>query len=380
MLQRDCAPFLRCDPVIDVGSVRQALDSLLYSTRTHSTTSLENLWLVDQALLDPDHPPMGQGRAYELAVVLTDLIAHQLARHRRASGLPLPPDSPSRAEAFVQIALDGQTANIELMSWSWLYYRYVRVELGITLAEYEAAAAIEPRTRRRYREHALRRLTQQLIARERTARRALRKQRLLARLPSAPPTRLFGRERELATLTQALIQPTARIVQVNGAAGLGKTSLVREAVRTLIEADQLTQLAWIRSPESAADCLAQVRQWITAFERGDQSPVFAPQGGLIVVDDLAALSDSPAELEHFVAHVAPMHVCLIHPTPLVLNDLNVSLPLRPLSLADAEALIQWQMFLRPELGLTAERIAAVIRSGQGNPAAILRHLQAELDE
>ncbi len=380
MLQRDCAPFLHCDPVIDVVAVRQALDGLLYSTRIRSTTSLENLWLVDQALLDPDHPSVGEGRAYELAIVLTDLIAHQLARHRRASGLPLPPDSPSRAEAFAQIALDGQTANIELMSWSWLYYRYVRVELGITLAEYEAAAAIEPRTRRRYREHALRRLTQQLIARERAARRALRKQRLLARLPSAPPTRLFGREREVATLTQALIQPSTRIVQVNGAAGLGKTTLVREAVRTLIEADQLTQLAWIRSPESAADCLAEVRNWISAFERGGQLPVFAPQGGLIVVDDLAALTDSPAELEYFFAHVAPLHVCLIHPTPLMLNDLNVSLPLRPLSPADAEALIQWQLFLRPELRLTAERIAAVIQSGQGNPAAILRHLQAELDE
>jgi hypothetical protein len=341
---------------------------------------LENLWLIDQALLDPDHPPVEQGRTYELAIVLTDLIAHQLARHRRASGLSLPPDSPSRAEAFAQIALDGQTANIELMSWSWLYYRYVRVELGITLTDYETAAAVEPRTRRRYREHALRRLTQQLIARERAARRALRKQRLLARLPSASPTRLFGRERELATLTQALIQPAARIVQVNGAAGLGKTSLVREAVRTLIEADQLTQLAWIRSPESAADCLAQVRQWITAFERGEQSLVFAPQGGLIVVDDLAALTDSPAELEHFFAHVAPLHVCLIHPKPLMLNDLNVSLPLRPLSLAAAEVLIQWQMFLRPELRLTSESIAAVIQSGQGNPAAILSCLQTELDE
>lgn len=366
----------RADIMIDSMLVRAALDGLLYTVRGRTANPLENLWMIDQALLDPDHPPAQQGRAYELAVVLTDIITTQLTLHRSANALPPPKGAQSRSEAMHQIATDSKTGNIEFIGWSWLYYRYVRIELAISIGDYEDAAVIEPRIRRRYRDHALRRLSQRLIEWEKEARYALRKQRLYARLPVTPPMRLFGRDRDLAALTHTLTHPAVQIVQINGEAGIGKTSLVREATRTLIEADRLAHLVWIDRPSSVADVIDQVRQWIPSLFASEH--IHISRSGLIVLDDLSAFTDPLSELERVLMRIAPLQVCLIHPAPLALNNLNLSFRLHLITSADAYALIQWMAFLHPQLALTPDAIAELVQ--QGNPREIMRFLQADMDE
>lgn len=348
---------------------------LLYSARAERTNPLEWLWVVDQALLDPDHPPVQRGRSHVLASILIDVITVELNHHRRVNGLSPSDSTQTRAEALRQIALDGQHQNIELLSWSWLYYRYVRVELNITPAEFGQAAHIEPRTRTRYRQHALRRLTERLIEREYQARRALRKRRLLARLPVAPPLRLFGRDADLSALTHALTDPVMRFVQVNGATGIGKSVLVREGVRTLIEADRLSHLVWIDRPISGAVIREQVRWWIPSVYFDDHVQVFDPQPALIVLDDLSDFHEPLSTLEQLFHQLAPLHICLIHPTYVPLSGFSVRLTLRPISINDARALIHWKTFVEPHFFCTETEFDALWENARGNLAVILRLLE-----
>jgi hypothetical protein len=75
-------------------------------------------------------------------------------------------------------------------------------------------------------------------------------------LPCAAPVRLVGRERTWAQLQRLLAGAPPKHVQITGAAGIGKTALVQEAVRQQIDAGQIGHLIWVARPRSVQEVLA----------------------------------------------------------------------------------------------------------------------------
>ncbi len=367
----------RLDPLISPAAVQGALNTLLYTARARRSSPLESLWVIDQRLRDPDHPPAQDGRGVILASLLVELITAELAHHRRVNGLAVPDHTETRDEALAQIGRDGGAENVELLSWSWLYYRYVRVELSLTAGEFARAAHIDSRTRVRVRAHALRRLSERLIEREHEARRTLRKQRLIARLPPAPRVRLIGREVELTALTHTLTDSAVRLVQVSGEIGVGKTALAREALRQLIDSERIAHVVWIDHPVSCERIRAAVRQWIPGALAEDSAVAHDLPSGVVVLDDLSAFTDTLTGLEALIRSLMPLHVCVIHPDDVPFAGLSARLTVPPLTFPDMQSLMRGWAFLDSQYARTESEIAALWDQARGVPGVLLQLLDKE---
>lgn len=146
--------------------VKIALNSLLYSTQRCLHSPLEDIGLVDQLIMKWGLPPCDSNRTYALHCLLTSLIQEELLRHRHAFDFPANGNENSISEVRATIAQDAHMSSPELLSWSWLYYRFVRVEFNISPKDFIKIAFIDERTLRRYQNHGVWRLTHCLIARE----------------------------------------------------------------------------------------------------------------------------------------------------------------------------------------------------------------------
>lgn len=147
------------------ADVREALDALLYRAHGQPTeTPLHRLLQVEGRIDTPETPLK---RALALAEVLNTTITEAYTHHRRVNQLPVPSLDSTIDTVKTDIVADAQTQNLELLSWSWLYHRYVRVDLGISAEDFVTLCGIHPRTRRRYARHGIRRLTERLLLQER---------------------------------------------------------------------------------------------------------------------------------------------------------------------------------------------------------------------
>jgi hypothetical protein len=147
---------------ITAEAVKAFLDRLLYGRTTQSSNSLEGLALVDNLIDDPTFPKGDHSRTIALGAILTDWITDELLHHRDALGIQTLVD-PSFNSALQAIAQDGQRSNRELMGWSWLYYRYVRIELCLTPRDFCGACHISERTLTRYQGYTLQRLAEKVV-------------------------------------------------------------------------------------------------------------------------------------------------------------------------------------------------------------------------
>jgi hypothetical protein len=127
--------MLSCDqtfPPITQAMVRDALSALLYCSDEPRASPLQDLLLVNQHLTPSDMIFDPDSREFALHLLLVSAITDMLAYHRHTL-LIEPPDYETSLQAARQaITVDGQTCNPELIAWSWLYHRYVRVDLDIS--------------------------------------------------------------------------------------------------------------------------------------------------------------------------------------------------------------------------------------------------------
>jgi len=370
--------LLREHAPIQPQAVRAALDTLLYSSSAERHTPLEHLWLVDAYLLDPENPLNIDERQLALHTILIDLITAELACHRTA--LHLDATSADLFPALDHISADARTENIELIAWSWLYYRYVRVDLHVTPSLFCQYAHCDERTRRRYQTHGIRRLTERLVKQEREARRILWKHRLYAELPMPFPIRLFGRDELLAqarTLFESYAPP---LIQVNGEAGIGKTAFVVALIRERIEAGGVSELIWLERPTTCIAVMDAVKQRLPPDIFTMENPFIKARSIVLVLDDLSLLADNLPALNQLLSGLAPITVCLIHYTPLPVSAMSVQIRLDALMLIETHALIrgwegQWARSLNG-LALSDVEIMALWESARGNPAVLLREFHA----
>jgi hypothetical protein len=153
---------------IDQLSVREAV--LALHTMRPGDSPLTDLQLVHEILDNPTFPGGNDSRQFALNLLLTRTITRAFAHQRRVvEGTILTPNE-TLAEALDAIAVDSQHENCELLAWGWLYYHYVRVDLDIAVSDFCKAAALHPRTLRRYQQRGIIRLTYQLLLDEQRAR------------------------------------------------------------------------------------------------------------------------------------------------------------------------------------------------------------------
>jgi hypothetical protein len=160
---------------IDESLVQAAVNTLHTMSPAHSP--LVYTQLVEDLLADPDFPCGTNCRQYALHMLLTNTITQGFTHRVRVHGFLPSSFQHHRSATLEMIGHIARSGYIDLLSWSWLYYRFVRVDLGIGIPDFCAAASLHPRTLRRYQRRAIRHLTAQLRLDEYHARQRATAQR-----------------------------------------------------------------------------------------------------------------------------------------------------------------------------------------------------------
>ena len=332
-VERNQAPF------ISLLSVQAALDALLYSAASTPGQPLLGLSLVDERLTDPDAPRGAHLRHFALHTLLVDTITQAYNQQRAVLGLPPVEASASAAEVVSALGLDAQAGSHELLAWSVLYARYVRVDAALQQPELADALSSNVRSVRRYQQHGVRRITEALTAAEWNARRQQRRRRLSIALPSSEPPRLFGRDHDFAALID-LLDHAPRHAVIIGAPGIGKTALVQAFLHKLIVDDRLEAVAWLNDPPSADFALSQLRALLVPAEADiDVREFLALRPTAIVLDGVDALWSNAAQLDQLLQAWASALVLVTSTRYLPLSQPHVVLRVSELGRQAASALV-----------------------------------------
>lgn len=366
----------RRQPLITITSVEAALDSLLYTTTdTSAASSLHYLAVIDRFLENPAHPPAESLRHYALRCILSEIITAELARQRQIFGLQPPEmDTPLKA-AQQELITDSQQNSPELMAWSSLYFRYVRVELNLTQEEIGTLTSVNPRTLLRYKKHGIERLMDLLIAAEWEVRSQQRQRRLFANLPVYRAASLIGREAELAQLRHILETNARPNIFISGQSGVGKSALLQQLVSELIRTDEIDDIIWLENPTS-----------IEAIERELEYRLLPPRSRtttvrdmlltwrvIVVLDDITGLANTaPVEDWEKLCDLLSFTTTFITSKIFRATRPDVfHLPLANLSFEDATLFLR-QLFNHQERDETAlqDYAAAIWHAAGGNPQGI----------
>jgi len=304
---------------ISIADIVAALDELVSASEGLSFSNrLRTLVLVDVFLADPSLPKIEDAREFAVFYILTTTIREHYYRTRQSLDLVSLSDTSSLIEAKQAIIQDTQQNAAELLSWSYLYYCYVRVGLNIRLLEFSELAGIADRTVRRYRHKGFQRIYRILIAQEWEACSLQREIRLRAQLPGVASSILFGREGDFGIIQSLLAGNFAFNLFVSGASGIGKTSLIESYIRAYIggrlpETPQIDQLIWISAPESPAIIYDTIDRQIYV-----ENSIIGLQEYLllyhcvIVIDNLGRIQEISSFIDDLLQLLHPAQVILIN--------------------------------------------------------------------
>lgn len=218
---------------------------------------------------------------------LAEIIRHRLNQHREAYCLTPASAYHQRRVALQAFGDDFRWANAELEAWSLLYYRYVRVDLNLSLGQMSHIICQTGRTLHRRLRLGISRLSYTLIKRELQLRRRQRKAALRLQLPAMAPPALLGRDLPIEQGNAALSSnERPRHLLIYGAPGVGKTAVALRIAHRLIAEAPLRSVVWISSPQPS---LAWLKQEIAARVGGsaDELPFYLQREDSLVILDSA---------------------------------------------------------------------------------------------
>ncbi|MBC8098909.1 MAG: ATP-binding protein, partial [Armatimonadetes bacterium] len=371
------------EPYITIHGLRQGLEGLLNTATPPPFNHLQRLLLVDRFLQDPTLPQFEDAREFALNSVLTQLITAEYTNLRALFNLPAPHINNPLQTEIAAIQADGRTQAVTLIAWSYLYYRYVRVDLPFSPEAYAAAIQVDPRTLRRYQQRAIRELKDKLVLEEWHTRHHLACQRLLSALPFASSGHLFGREKQLAHAAHALHELSPKHIVISGAPGVGKTAFALALARQRILDNQqlvpgLAQVIWvayIRSP-------AEVIHYLAAQLCTEDSPLtlqdyLALYTVLVVIDSAELMSAQ--QLEQLLSELRFAEVLITRTEPFSTRNPIMHIALDELNTPDALAYAFSFQHINTQVDLAAYA-EQIVQTAGGNPLTIKLMIDALASE
>lgn len=358
-------------PFISCQSVRAALDAMLYTSTQQLPSSLEALMLVDHFNSHPDLPPNIENREFALHHLLISMITREYGRHLLNYGLTPPKSDSTLKAASEDIRLATQQHNPELLGWCLLYYRYVRVDLSLSIESIVPITHAEQRTLRRYLNHAIQRLKDCLVLAEWDVRMKQRKVRLYAMLPGSLPISLVGRADILQQIRSALSGQSLRHIQITGPPGIGKSAIVQEFLRQQIDDDRIERLIWIENPESVS-FVCQLLNEMLMDDLNMSLKEYTLTCNLVVVLDHFECSGQGCapELQQLLNELNAAWVFVTSRTYIPLLQGVKHIGVRELNESDSLALIQNAMELFNSDTFDREYAAGIYSAIGGNPYAL----------
>lgn len=360
--------MVRPRPYISQQSVRKILDSMARGTLQNDENSLLYLTLVDEFLCDPLIPQMEAPREFAVSHILADLITQHLLNCRHGLSLNTPSEHKTSAEASHAFFQDLQTRSPELIGWSLLYYRYVRVEFNLFAVGYPTGMGIEERTFRRYQASAVKRLTETLVEAEYAARERQRRLYLSAALPETLQTPLVGRDTLLEEVERLRVASVPAWIAITGPKGVGKSAFVQALLRRQIDQSELDQIVWISEPQSVEFIYWHLRQVLLPDSLADLRLYLARMRVAIVLDGITSLSRDLDGLRLCLESLSSAIVYIVNSTYLYVSPKVKHVVLSPLEKHAARALVR---YLLPNLELDEDVYFEELWSRVGgNPLAI----------
>jgi hypothetical protein len=358
---------------ISQATVKAALNALLYTTTVCAPNPLLHLLLVDNLLRTPDTPPSPHNRELGLQTLLISSITTSYLKHRARLELSIPQESDGQNAVYEHIKQDIQTNNIELISWSWLYHRYVRVDINLTSQRFCQLGALDERTQRRYQNHAIRRLTEYLHTLEWEARKTYRQHRLYKTLPVLPQ-RLFGREHFLAHLEE--LQAFPGCIQITGDEGIGKTALIGEFLKRQIKADKVDDIVWLSKPTTVALIQAAICACAKTSSLAETDEYATHYKTILVLDNIEALEDGAQNLDELLAALHHVYIYIVNRRYCRLSQTTAHIILHELDREATCSAIRHLQTGHAACELRDSEIEMLWQSIGGNPLQIQRELSS----
>lgn len=255
-------------PFISVEFVRSALDALIHLGQNRRPNPLHYLALVDQIVSAPEFPRIEHHREYALETLLIRIIIDTYDHYQRLYGLPPISGDISLAAGLQALRQCRTIGASNLIGWTVLYFRYVRVDLDIANETFCDVFGIDARTLRRYHQRILRQMTDILVNQEWELRAQLWRQHLYNNLPSTLAVHLWGRDTDLKRFRKAILSGDTFHFLITGVAGIGKTAFTQELIRSLIDDQFITRLIWLSEPPSVEAIQNHVRDELLAEDVG----------------------------------------------------------------------------------------------------------------
>lgn len=244
-----------------------------------------------------------------LAKLLSETVKKSLEQSRNHLRMQVGDEQKSAA----CLAADFRPGDVELESWSALYYRFFADEPNPT-EKLAKIACIHERQFRRRVESGLDYLVKTLQQQELEAEAAQHKNRLSHYLPSSESSQLFGidslREQTVSWLTDPQGPP---FVSIEGLGGIGKSALAQNVAQYMARYTDLEEILWISARQ----------EWFST--KGETTPVDSAVRSL---DDIVARLASQLGQEQLAGLATQAKVDALtslltqHPHLIVLDNLE----------------------------------------------------------
>lgn len=350
-------------PFIKLESVADALDAMRQARPLGSKHPLTNFLSLRGFTVEH-----GENAATDAAIfaTLSATIRRRVSHYRQRHGLGFAPDDSGMLRA------DFTVGSRELEAWSILYYRYVRVDLDLSVEQIKRMANQSLRTLSRRQHAGLVRLAHTLARREMRVRKQHKKAWLRANLPRARPVELLGRE---ALLDQAFayLSGAPRHVLLHGPPGIGKSVLALALAHRAIEAFDIQNLAWLDHVDPDPSCLLETVVLRLGVAGTELSVYLQMVDTLVVLDHMNGIARQP-DFGRVLAVLAPARLIICaHDWLPDLQDL-ARIAIEPLDHEAALALLEREAQKRRIED--DDLLNRMYHDLGGNPAALLRAIRA----
>ena len=362
--------MVRIQPFISQKSIRSVLEGMLYHSNEEAS-SLEYLTLVEDFLVKQNVPQMENRRLFVVRSLISGLITDQLISCRRNFGLSQVVIDEVLEHAHSSIKSDIRQQSAELAGWSLLYYRYVRVDLNLTLISFSSISHIDERTLRRYQAKSIERLRDLLAELEAQIRLRMKQLYLVGKLPNGRPAGIVGRSGLAQDVRQLLKNNPPAHLLLTGSTGVGKTSFAHLLLYEQVMADELDEIIWISEVKSNAFAEHYIQQMLLPEDsQVDVSAYLVDHRVAIVFDDIRELLKDIAAFHNLISTLANASLIMIHPVYIALTADFKHILLPELQKSDVSTIAAGLRSAWTTLEDLADYIEQLWQIAGGNPLAV----------